>query len=268
MNEEAKHNWVVAGLMYFTDGLIWMARQLADPDVRRSVYFDLGLPVPKDDAQAPDIQGHVDSISGYIQTQDPTGEQIRAVLEELRAIYQALRDFIVQNDENGKAAGADALFRLMSTNYIRLRAPLAYWLFQPLLFADDALSNGILPSNTLAAGKSLLHNIADLILHSKDFFKRVSLQTAADAQTISDYTFLSLVNALGILATFLIKGNWFKQSDIQILYGWEPDPNPPPGPNDPNPDKIPNTPNADQISSRMLSVSFANSQPNTQDEMP
>ncbi len=130
------------------------------------------------------------------------------------------------------------------------------------------LSNGILPSNTLAAGKSLLHNIADLILHSKTFFKRVSLQTAADAQTLSDYTFLPLVTALGILSTFLIKGNWFKQSDIQILYGWEPDPNPPPGPNDPNPDKIPNTPNADQISSRMLSVSFANSQPNTPDEMP
>src|ERR1700694_1796658 len=92
MDEGAKHNWLVRGLIHVTEALLWMTRQLADPAVRKSVYEDLGLVPPADGVQFPDPSGRFDTIQDYIRTQDPSGEQMKATLEELRAIYQALRD--------------------------------------------------------------------------------------------------------------------------------------------------------------------------------
>jgi hypothetical protein len=210
MEEAAKHNWLVRGLIHVTEALLWMTRQLADPAVRKSVYEDLDLVPPADGVQfPPDLSGRFDTIQSYIRTQDPSAEQMKATLEELRAIYQALRDF-AQTGENGTTAGFDALVRLMSMNYIRLRAPLAYWLAQPLLLLDDTLSSGVLPSSVTGAGKSVLHNIASFAEHPISYIGSLSwppLKTAADVKLLSDIVVPPVVAGLGILATKEIKGN-------------------------------------------------------------
>src|SRR5262245_49763464 len=108
MEEAAKHNWLVRCLIHVTEALLWMTRQLADPAVRKSVYEDLNLVPPAEGNQLPDLSGRFDTIQGYISAQDVSFEQMRATLEEVRAIYQALRDF-AQTDENGTEAGFDAL---------------------------------------------------------------------------------------------------------------------------------------------------------------
>jgi hypothetical protein len=257
MEEAAKHNWLVRILIHVTEALLWMTRQLADPAVRRSVYEDLGLVPPADGVEFPDLSGKFDTIQGYIRTQDVSAEQMKATLEELRAIYQALRDF-AQTSDSGTVAGFDALVRLLSMNYFRLRAPLAYWLAQPFLLLDDTLSSGVLPSEVTGAGKSVAHNIASFTEHPIDYVRSLSwppLTTADDVKLLSDVVVPPVVITLGELATWLIKGNWFERSDIQILYGWEADPQT-------------TTPIADRISERMFSFSFSSAKPDAPDEFP
>src|SRR5438105_14308340 len=93
-NDTAKHNWLIRGLIHITEALRWMTRQLADPAVRRSVYADLGLKPPADGEQFPDMSDHFDSIDLYIHSQSVSAEEMKSTLEELRAIYRAIRDFI------------------------------------------------------------------------------------------------------------------------------------------------------------------------------
>src|SRR5205823_6649602 len=134
----------------------------------------------------------------------------------------------------------------------------AYWLAQPLLLLDDTLSSGVLPSSVTGAGKSVLHNIASFAENPISYIESLSwppLKTADDAKLLSDIVVPPVVAGLGYLATKYIKGNWFERSDIQILYGWEPDPQS-------------TTPIADRISERMFSLSFGSSQPTAPDHFP
>jgi uncharacterized protein DUF6603 len=258
MDDTGHHNWVVRILFAITDGLVWIASQLADPEVRKSVYADLGLPLPPEGNEMPDLSGRFDTVKGYIGTQEVKAEQIRAAIEELRGIYQALRDFLTQSDENGLAAGFDALLRLMVTNYIRLRAPWAYWTAQPLLLLDDTLSSGVLPSSVTGAGIGFWDNIKAFANHPISYIGSIGwppLKTADDAQELSDIVVPPLATAAGVVATLLIKANWFRRSDIEILYGWETDPQS-------------TTPIADALSERMFSVSFGSAQPDAPDEIP
>jgi hypothetical protein len=259
MEETAKHNWLVRVLIHITEALLWMTRQLADPAVRKSVYEDLGLVPPAEGNEFPDLSGRSDTIQSYIRTQDVSAEQMKATLEELRAIYQALRDFAGEGGDN-TTAGVDALVRLMSTNYIRLRHPWAYWLAQPLLLLDDTLSSGVLPSSVTGAGKSVLHNIASFVEDPISYIKSLSfswppLKTADDVKLLSDIVVPPVVVGLGFLAKRLIGENRFERSDIEILYGWEPDPQS-------------TTPIADAISERLFSFSFGSAQPTAPDEFP
>src|ERR1043166_4404534 len=216
MDDSAKHNWVVRALIALTEGLLWMTRQIADPAVRASVYQDLGVPPPAPGASL-NVSGHFATIDSYINSQEVPAEQMKATLEELRAIYQALRDFAGTGGDDA-LAGFDAMVRLLTMNYIRLRAPLAYWLAQPLLLLDDTLSSGVLPPAVTGTTTSVLHNIAGFFEYPIAYLRALDwppLDTSDDAAAYED-VLAPVVVALGALGAHFIKAGWFRRGGIEI----------------------------------------------------
>ena len=267
------HNWFIDLLMKAIDFFVWTADALADSQVRASVYADLGLAPPPDGAPPPATLPHSDAATGYLSGTSVGAEQMKAALEEMRAIRQALVDII--HPEQGLTAEEifDALLRLMSTNYIRLRFPFLYWLAQPLLLLDDASSTGLLPEpiareitlqNLAGAGHGVQHlvggffiNLGQFIEGPIDYLKSLPyppLDTEDDAQLISDIGGGALAAAFGFVRKKLVEHNVLKPEQIQVLYGWEPDTDS-------------KTPVADQISGRMLSFSFASAEPDSTDHI-
>ena len=267
------HNWFIDLLMKAIDFLVWAADALADSQVRASVYADLGLAPPPEGAPPPATLPHSDAATGYLSGTSVGAEQMKAAIEEMRAIRQALVDII--HPEQGLTAEEifDALLRLMSTNYIRLRFPFLYWLAQPLLLLDDASSTGLLPEpiareitlqNLAGAGHGIQQlvggffiNLGEFIEGPIDYLKSLPyppLDTDDDAQLISDIGGGALAAAFGFVRKKLVEHNVLKPEQIQVLYGWEPDTDS-------------KTPVADQISGRMLSFSFASAEPDSTDHI-
>jgi hypothetical protein len=268
------HNWFVDLLMKAIDFLVWTADALADSQVRASVYADLGLAPPPEGAPAPATLPHSDAATGYLSGTSVGAEQMKAAIEEMRAIRQALVDVFHGPDHGWTAEElGDALLRLMSTNYIRLRFPFLYWLAQPLLLLDDAMSTGLLPEpiareitlqNLAGAGHDIQQlvggffiNLGEFIEGPIDYLKSLPyppLDTEDDAQLISDIGGSALAAAIGFTRKKLVEHNVLKPEQIQVLYGWEPDTDS-------------KTPVADQISGRMLSFSFASAEPDSTDHI-
>lgn len=260
MSEATGHNWLVRGLIHLTDALLWMTRQLADSAVRRSVYEDLNLPPPPDDAPFPDTGSNFDKISStYTQSQSVEAEEMKAVLEEMRSIRNAVLDFVHLHPDPGVTGEEilDGLVRLLSMNYVRLRAPAFYWLAQPLLLLDDTVSSGVLPDAITRDAHTVGRNFMAFLENPPKYvgsFPWPPCNTEQDAQLYSDVIFLPVVVGLGALGKWLLSEKFFRENDIQVLYGWEPDPES-------------QTPVADQISGRMLSFSFGSSTPTSTDHI-
>ncbi|MGZ4525402.1 MAG: DUF6603 domain-containing protein [Mycobacterium sp.] len=267
------HNWFIDLLMKAIDFLVWTADALADSQVRASVYADLGLAPPPEGAPAPATLPHSDAATGYLSGTSVEAEQMKAAIEEMRAIRQALVDILEPQQGWTAEESFDALLRLMSTNYVRLRFPFLYWLAQPLLLLDDAMSTGLLPEpiareitlQNLAGAEHAIPqvvggffiNLGEFIEGPIDYLKSLPyppLDTEDDAQLISDIGGSALAAAIGFTRKKLVEHNVLKPEQIQVLYGWEPDTDS-------------KTPVADQISGRMLSFSFASAEPDSTDHI-
>ena len=261
VSDAANHNCLVQGLIYLEEALLWMTRQLADPDVRNSVYQDLALKPPGDGAQFPDMSGHFDSVDSYVGSQSVDAEVMKSALEELRNVREAVEDFVNINKQNAEIDIFDALFRVLTMNFMRLRHPLAYWVAQPLLLLDDTLSSGVLPTPSkaqdIAGLKAAGRNILRFFEDPPSYIGSLSLpplQTEDDAKLYSDLIFLPLAAALGYKGMVLQKEKLVPRDSIEVLYGWEPDP-------------ASQTPVVDKLSERFLSFSFATTEPNSPDHI-
>jgi hypothetical protein len=269
MADDEHHNWLVRLISEIGDALVWMARQIADPEVRAAVYADLGLKAPSaSDPAFPDLTPHLDSIDAYRKAANPDAEQLKAVVEDLRAIRQAIRDWVhvTQGNPSGELATQveamlDSVFGLMTINYLRLRYPGFYWVGQILHVAEDALSTGVLPQEVTAgaaiAAKAIWGNIVKFFSNPYDYFASLSwppLNSKDDALLQSHVIFPAAALGISRLTKWLAGKNVLSKRDVTVLYGWEPDPQS-------------TTPLGDEISERTLAFSIGSTKPGVTDPL-
>jgi hypothetical protein len=234
VGDSADKNFLQRAVAFFKDAAKWVTDQLSDDAVRNAIYADLGLKPPSGDPAFPDLNEHFDSIDAYRQKEKPDDQALQAAVEDLKAIRQGIRDFVHATQGGGIPDETfDALIRLMSTNFLRMRLPIVYWIAQPIGLVGDAMSIGAIPK---AAGTGTIDFIKDPIQHFKNLFP--SLDTEDHAFVISSAVLAPVSIALGLFHKKLAP-----KSDFAILYGWEPDIGS-------------TTPVGDRISKRTMSVSI------------
>lgn len=224
------------------DFFSWIQKALQDEQVRRTTLLSLGLDpdADKEDdgkaAEPPNLK--LDSIQQYRQSVNPDEVAHQSAVAEAKKFVQFLKDYL-------KAFKADPLdldehlyrlFEIMASNYIRLRYPKAYYLFQVLGFltefntapidvessAGTNLVVGVVntvPYGLLKVPRIALQNIWEFITHpihyleskARDLAASLPLDTKEDAENYS-LLFLLLPLIIGI-----------SDNDIELdyLYSWD-----------------------------------------------
>jgi hypothetical protein len=227
---------------FITDAAKWIADRLAEEDTRLAVYADLGLKPPADGPTFPDMTEHFDSIDAYRKKDNPDADALKAAVEDIKAIRQAIRNF-VHATQGGSIPDEvfDSLILLMSTNYLRLRLPAIYWWAQPFGLMADALAIGALPKKeTVEVTKAIANGFVEFIKDPIEYTKKhwPTLETEEDARVLSHAIFTPLSMAFVIFQKRIVGTR-----DVDVLYGWEPEPGS-------------TTPTGDRLSNRTLSFAY------------
>jgi hypothetical protein len=200
------------------DLISWIKETLQDPEARKATLLDLGLdPNVNSDATIPETS--VDNINQYRNSVDPDEEAFKLAVQDVKAFYQAVKEFItIRGISEGIGKVSYQFFELLGTNYVRLRYPKAFYLSQLLGFmvqsrltAEGApRREGVLLSNMWNLLTDPLGYIGNLIVNLKNA-GRPDLDTTEDAETWS-LLFLSL--------PFLLKIS-DSDADMRFLYTWD-----------------------------------------------
>jgi hypothetical protein len=192
----------------------WVKEQLEDDAIRKSIAEDIGLQPGESVPKAPLPQDKLDSIKSYRSRSNPDKETFIILLNDLRAVYGAVRQFISGCGVSGVTAINEAtslLFDLLAANYFRLYEPRIYFTVQllaSLVQDSSALETGEL--EPVRFGKALL-KVGHFIL-SPFFYVFGTLKTASEdekrAQDASEATLILLAAEL----SFMTK---------EIIYGWD-----------------------------------------------
>ncbi len=251
----------------FVDAFRWLQDTLADKDVVKAIYADLGLDPEDADTLVQLPADKLDSIARYRDAVDPTAEAFLETLDDIIAVIEALANL---TDKRGKLDEgiANAILGLLVTNYARHNFPRLYWFAEPVFFLESlATSDPLVKGNSVAFTNGLKKVGAFLLELAfrdppaalgkiKDFFENftdnVPLETEADAKRLADFTFLPFAILLAITEKELIKKQidapspLGKRDTVLIadgIYAWDPPP-------------VPVTPIADAIADRTFTFAI------------
>jgi hypothetical protein len=215
----SEENLLQSAIGGIADAAKWILARLDGPTLK-AIYADLGMQPPgtSEEPVFPDMSERFDSIDVYRKAQKPDAAAMKAAVEDIKAIRQAIRNG-VHAWQGGSVPDAtfDAAVRLMTSNYLRLQVPLIYWIGQPLGFIQDAYSVGAIPrKGTGQVGQS----IGDFFNDPIDYLSRHlgSLETEVDARRVS-HAVLAPAAVIYTVAQKLMA----KDSPITVLYGYDPD---------------------------------------------
>jgi hypothetical protein len=184
---------------------------------------------------------NLNGIRTFQNASNPSFDDFTKALADTKELFNTLANFIKALDVEGihdKSALAHRLIDLLLVDYLRLHAPLVYWLAQPIGFLEEPIASGDLP-------KLAWNRIVTL----RDWFPGIwVMDNEPQARSFSDRFFLPISAALVFLSFLSLNKSTKRQEDgdlstisIEPLYGW---------------DRAPgsSTPAADEISERTLSI--------------
>lgn len=230
-------------IRFFNDGAKWATEVVRDEAVRASVRSDLGLE-PEGTSTIPDLEvdDRLASISAYEKNVNADQEALTAGIADLKAIYEAISALVKAGGVSDDAVMQQALhqyLRLLSMNFIRLRAPFLFWSGQLLGFIEQGFSTDTIPK---PIGEAIVSFFKDPFAEIGHIYG--SLKTEEDAQRFSDGVFIPAGVLLGHF--FRITRHLPIGTPASISYGWIPSTDS-------------GTPNGDQLSARTFSFSFKGS---------
>jgi hypothetical protein len=227
-------------ISFFREGAEWAKDVVRDEDVRASVRTDLGLP-PEGTSKTPDlnVDDRFANIEAYGKNVNPDQEALSASIADLKAIYEAITAVVKAGGVSDDALSEQVLhyyLRLMSINFIRLRAPFLFWSGQLLGFIEQGFSTDTIPK---PIGEAIVSFFKDPPASIGQVYG--SLETEEDAHRISHGIFVPA----GVLLGFLYKRTTYLpiNKPAAISYGWIP-----------GTDSV--TPNGDRLSERAFSFSI------------
>jgi hypothetical protein len=222
---------------FFDEGAKWAKDVVRDEEVRASVRTDLGLP-PEGPSKSSDlnVDNRFANIEAYRTTVNPDQEALSASIADLKAIYEAIAAVVKAGGESDDALSEQVLhqyLRLMSINFIRLRAPFLFWSGQLLGFIEQGFSTDTIPK---PIGEAIVSFFKDPPAAIGQVYG--SLETEEDARRISHGIFIPA----GVLLGFLYKRTKYLpiNKPAAISYGFIP-----------SSDSV--TPNGDRLSERAFS---------------
>ena len=228
---------------------------LQDEAMRQLIAEDLGLPpsgsVPKADLP-PD---KLDSIAAYRSKANPDKEAFIQLLNDVRAVYEAVRSFIAALGVSSVTTQNQVLYKLFdlfALNEVRVRAPAVYFIVQLLAtMVEDSQELPQLTTDDLAEERffKALALVVEFALSPLYYlFKILSVKDAAGAKKASDRLFPHIA---GAVAYFQAK----PLDDSRLEYGWDglvvPKKNAPL-----EFTRASLTPRADELAERMLTIGF------------
>jgi len=228
---------------------------LQDEAMRQLIAEDLGLPpsgsVPKADLP----QDKLDSITAYRSKANPDKEAFIQLLNDVRAVYEAVRSFIAALGVSSITTQNQLMYRLFdlfALNEVRVRAPAVFFTVQLLsTIVEDSAEVPQLTTDDLAEERffkalALAEEFALSPLYY--LFKILSLKDSAGAKKASDRLFPHIA---GAVAYFQRKA----LDDSRLEYGWDglvvPKKNAPL-----EFTRASLTPRADELAERMLTIGF------------
>ena len=137
-----------------------------------------------------------------------------------------------------------AFYRILTTNFLRTRTPLFYWMFSLFGFLQEEFTGEAQP-----VGSAIGAFFQDPKKHLKTVYNSaLPLDTEANAAVMSEATLAPLAVALGFWDITIYKllnlvHLGFHLPDAQVLYGWDAPPGSP-------------TPIGDRLNNRALSFAF------------
>lgn len=232
----------------------WVKETFASDTARRAVLADLGL--DPDAAPPLEISGErVTSIDAYRKKSDPDEQAFLAVWQDILVVVETIEGFVAAAGagQGGKPAVKEAVrqfLNLTSTEYMRLRHPMAYFVARLFQVIEDVAPQQFHRPVDVLVSKDIFSNLLDVITAPLDHFSRVysTPKTDADARALAANTLIPL----GILLAYWdqtarrglkLIGVDFELPKHKVLHGWDPAPNT-------------TTPLADHLSAQMLSFAF------------
>src|SRR5215217_1529349 len=251
----------------FVDTFSWLQETLADKDVVKAIYEDLGLDPNNADKLIDLPPEKLDSIARYRDSSNPTSEAFLEALDDIIDLIEMLANL---TDKRGRLdeAVVHTILGLMVTNYARFNFPKLYWFAEPALFLENiATSDAVVKGNTVAFTnrlKKIGAFVLDLGFREPvnafnkivDFFGdlpgNLTPETEADARRLADLTLLPTAIALAYFERGLVEKQteapspFAKREEVLIadsIYGWDASP-------------VSTTPVADRIAERTLTFSL------------
>ena len=223
MSKNKEAGFVKSAVIWLADYIPWIEENLRDSKMRNAILLDLGLD-PSKYAEPKLPAENINSIDRYRNSVDVDEIATQSVLNDLEAVYDAIKAFLLSGSVNeGIEELVYQFFNLMAVNYIRMRYPGVYWVCQVLGFIAEfpvVTTKGTyglvgLPTTAKLVGE----NIWKFLSHPIKFFKNLikllpTLETQKEAQSLSSI-FLGL-NILFAMAEIMIG-----KSSFRYLYGWD-----------------------------------------------
>ena len=199
--KKAKKNIFGRILAFFKAAAEWVPEHLGDPAVARSIREDLGLAPGEDIPEAKKEQ-----FRQFGAGVDPDKEAFSELVQEIQALLPQIKS-LANDFATGEVDPVEAqylLFRLIATDFVRLREPSLYALVRALLFLEDDVE-----SLALIDPAVMLHQLYGEDLPSGELL----------AQRLS---------AAGALVLQLIDGlqseDGERSGHVDINYGWDASP--------------------------------------------
>jgi hypothetical protein len=203
---------------FFTNVYLWVRDTLTDEQARAALLTDLGLPADTASTKVDLPKDKLDSLERYRSATDVDTAAFLQSIDDLSAIFEALKAFIKAAGISGDEAIEEyshRAFQLLSLNYVRMHQPGLYWAAQPFGFIEESLT-------THSTAQAYPERFVSFFKGIGDHFKQlgVGLDDEDQARGLSDLIFIPLT----VLAAILRR----KLKLSGFAYGWEPDPTVPP----------------------------------------
>ena len=159
---------------------------------------DLGLALGLSSSRSAKLalpQKNLTAIRTYQKAADPSFDDFKKVLGDIKEIFNALANFVKALDVEGIHNIGDLAHRfidLLLVDYLRLHYPLVYWWAQAIGFLEEPVASADLPR--LLWGR---------LISVRDWFPGIwVMDNEADARAFSDRFFLPIASGLVILSFF------------------------------------------------------------------
>ena len=167
MSESSERGLLRRLVDHGVEGMIWIQELLTFDLVRQTLRTELGL-APDTLLQLP--PDRLDSINRYRQNTDPSREALLSTVDDLLAALDAIGGIAEAGREGGGEAALEdvssRLFNLLAMNVVRRYVPVLFWVTQPLIFAEDAIS-------TYASGQRYADRLVNFFARPWEYTMRV-----------------------------------------------------------------------------------------------